>query len=83
MQKFFFFFKITHLLKNEWVLPNFVRRDGFSQMLSLASNIPAIMTKVAIAKYIICTVSDHITFSLLALCIAGLIFYTIEITFFI
>ena len=68
------FFKglITHLLKNEWVLPNFVRRDGFSQMFS-------IMTKVAIALH--CTVSDHIfTFSFMY---RRAHFLTIEITFFI
>ena len=29
--KFFFKGLITHLLKNEWALPNFVRRDGFIQ----------------------------------------------------
>ena len=40
--KVFFKGLITHLLKNEWVLPNFVRRDGFSQMFSVVSNIPAI-----------------------------------------
>ena len=58
MQKFLLNGIITHLLKNEWVLPNFVRRDGFSQMYSLVSNVPAIMTKVAIALH--CTMSDHI-----------------------
>ena len=29
--KFFFKGLNTHLLKNEWALPNFVRRDGFIQ----------------------------------------------------
>ena len=75
------FFKglITHLLKNEWVLPNFVRRVEFSQMFSLVSNVPAIMTKVAMALH--CTASDHIfTFNFMY---RRAHFLTIEITFFI
>ena len=78
MQKFFLKELITHLLKNEWVLPNFVRSDGFSQMFLLVSKIPAIMTMVAIALH--CTVNDHIfTFSFRY---RRAHFLTIEITFF-
>ena len=59
--------------------PTLWRRDGFSQMFSLVSNVPVIMTKVAITLH--CTVGDHI-FIFIFMCRRAY-FLAIEITFFI